>query len=41
MATANTSYIQLVHQHFLSEICVDHLNQRCTTCCRAAACGLR
>jgi len=27
MATANTSNIQLVHRHFLSEKCVDHLNQ--------------
>jgi len=26
MATANTSNIQLVLQHFSSEKCVDHLN---------------
>ena len=26
MATANTSNIQLVHQHFSSEKCVDPLN---------------
>jgi len=27
MATANTSNIQLVHQHFSSEKCVDPLKQ--------------
>jgi len=26
MATTNTSNIQVVHQHFSSEKCVDHLN---------------
>jgi len=26
MATPNTSNIQLVHRHFSSEKCVDHLN---------------